>query len=205
MHRIHVAAFVLTSCVVMAAGCNSIKDILPTNPTAQPSATPAATKPALPALTIPVVLPQPTPTPLPASTPAPLPTPAPTPTAAPPASSSCSLPPSNPANVSCAKTSPQLLSKLEKAITAATKVHPEYFDLNDKKCDNCYKVKNEAGYFNEVVRQLSLLGVCARPDADEIGLKATNGLSEWYDIYLGSGHIRRGEGAYLYGCNPADF
>ncbi len=110
-----------------------------------------------------------------------------------------------PRSVSCAKTSPQLLNKLEKAITAATQAHPEYFDLNDKKCDNCYKVKNETGYFNEVVRQLSVLGVCAKPDADEIGIKSTNDLSEWYDIYLGSGHIRRGQGAYLYGCNPANF
>jgi hypothetical protein len=198
MGRFHVSGFVLASCVVLAAGCNSIKDVLPTEPSAQPSA-----KPTVAVLTIPVILPKATPAPTPAPALAPLPTPAPT--AAPPASSSCSLPPSNPASVSCAKTSPQLLNKLEKAITAATQVHPEYFDLNDKKCDNCYKVKNEAGYFNEVVRQLSLLGVCARPDADEIGLKSTNNLSEWYDIYLGSGHIRRGEGAYLYGCNPADF
>ena len=205
MRRIPISGFVLGSCVVLAASCNSLKEVLPTEPSAQPTATPAATKPPLPALTIPVILPKATPAPAPAPTLAPLPTPAPAPTAAPPSSSSCSLPASNPERVSCAKTSPQLLNKLEKAITAATQAHPEYFDLNDKKCDNCYKVKNETGYFNEVVRQLSLLGVCAEPDADEIGIKSTNDLSEWYDIYLGSGHIRRGEGAYLYGCSPANF
>lgn len=205
MQRTCVSGFILASFAVLAAGCNSIKDVLPTNPTAQPSAKPATTKPALPALTIPVILPKATPAPAPAPTTAPAPAPAPVATPAPPSGSSCSLPASNPTNPSCAKTSPQLLNKLEKAITAATQAHPEYFDLNDKKCDNCYKVKNEAGYFNEVVRQLSLLGVCARPDADEIGLKSSNDLSEWYDIYLGSGHIRRGEGAYMYGCNPADF
>jgi len=200
MGRIGVYRLVFASCAVAAAGCNAIQEVLPTEPTTSPS--PKAT---LPALTIPVLLPKATPTPAPAPTIAPAPAPAPTATPAPPASSSCSLPPSNPANISCAKTSPQLLGSLEKAITAATQAHPEYFDFNDKKCDNCYKVMNEAGYFKEVVRQLSLLGVCGRPDADEIGLKATNDLSEWYDIYLSSGHIRRGAGAYMYGCNPADF
>jgi hypothetical protein len=204
MRRIHVVGFFLAVGAVLAAGCNTIKDVLPTEPTAQPSVKPTA---ALPALTIPIVLPAATPAPAPAPTLPPLPDPLPPPTSPtnPPASSSCSLPASNPSKVSCAKTSPQLLNKLEKAITAATQAHPEYFDLSDKKCDNCYKVKNETGYFNEVVRQLAALGVCAQPDADEIGLKATNDHSEWFDIYLGSGHIRRGEGAYLYGCNPANF
>lgn len=191
--------FVLASCV-LAAGCNAVKDVLPTEPSATP--TPKATQPVL---SIPVVLPKATPTPAPTVAPAPTPTPAPTQPPSTPTSSSCSLPASDPAKVSCAKTSPQLLNKLEKAITAATQAHPEYFDFNDKKCDNCYKVKNEAGYFSEVQRQLSAQGVCSEVDADEIGVKSSNDLSEWYDIYLGSGHIRRGEGAYLYGCNPANF
>jgi hypothetical protein len=185
----------LSSCIVAATGCSAIQDVLPTEPTATPSPK------AMPALTIPVVLPKATPTPAPAPTVAP----APAPTPPPATGGSCSLPASNPARPSCAKTSPALLGKLEKAITAATQVHPEYFDLNDKKCDNCYRVKNETGYFNEVVRQLAAQGVCGEPDADEIGLKADNKLSEWYDIYLGSGHIRRGQGAYLYSCNPANF
>jgi hypothetical protein len=192
--------FVLASCVLMA-GCNAVKDVLPTEPSATPS--PKATQPVL---SIPVVLPKPTPTPTPAATPAPIATPTPAPTnPGGPTTSSCSLPASNPSNPSCTKTSPQLLNKLEKAITAATQVHPEYFNLNDKKCDNCYKVKNEAGYFAEVQRQLGAQGVCSRAEADEIDIKASNSLSEQYDILLASGYIRRGEGAYLYGCSPADF
>lgn len=189
----------IVAAAILATGCNAIPGVLPTGPTASPSPSPKST---LPALTIPVVQPKATPTPTPAPTAAPTPAPAPT---APPSSGSCSLPASSPEKASCAKTSPQLLGKLEKAITAATQARPEYFDFGDKKCDDCYKVKNEAGYFREVARQLAVLGVCSEPDADEIGLKSTNALSEWYDIYLGSGHIRRGQGAYLYGCSPANF
>jgi hypothetical protein len=202
MGRTQVIRFVLASCAVIVAGCNAVQEILPTEPTASPS--PKAT---LPALTIPVVLPKATPAPTPtvAPTAAPAPAPAPAPTPAPPASSSCSLPASNPSKLTCAKTSPQLLNKLEKAITAATQARPEYFDLNDKKCDNCYRVKNEAGYFAEVQRQLAAQGACSEVGADEIDIKASNDLSEQYDILLASGYIRRGEGAYLYGCNPADF
>jgi len=200
MGRTQVIRFVLASCAVVVAGCNAVQEILPTEPTASPS--PKATRPAL---TIPIVLPKAAPAPTPTVAPTAAPAPAPTATPAPPSSSSCSLPASNPSKVTCAKTSPQLLNKLEKAITAATQAHPEYFDLNDKKCDNCYRVKNEAGYFAEVQRQLAAQGVCSEADSDEIGLKASNDLSEWYDIFLGSGHIRRGEGAYLYGCNPANF
>jgi len=187
----------LSSCIVAAAGCSAIQDVLPTEPTATPSPK------AMPALTIPVVLPKATPTPAPAPTVAPAPAPDPTP---PPATGgSCSLPPSRPARPSCTKTSPKLLGKLEKAITAATQARPEYFDTSNKKCDNCYRVKNDAGYFAEVKRQLAALGVCSEQGADEIDIKASNDLSEQYDILLSSGHIRRGEGAYLYGCTPADF
>lgn len=191
--------FVLASCV-LAAGCNAVKDVLPTEPSATP--TPKATQPIL---SIPVVLPKATPTPTPTVAPAPTPTPAATPPPSTPTGSSCSLPASNPSKLSCAKTSPLLLNKLEKAITAATQVRPEYFDLKDKKCDNCYRVKNEPGYFAEVQRQLAAQGVCSEAEADEIDIKASNDLSEQYDILLASGYIRRGEGAYLYGCSPADF
>jgi len=200
MSRTAVTCLALASCAFVLAGCNAIEGVLPTQPT-EPTATPSPK--TLPALTIPVVLPKPTPTPTPAPTPTP--DPAPTATPAPPSSASCSLPASNPSRLSCAKTSPQLLNKLEKAITAATQAHPEYFDFNDKKCDNCYRVKDESGYFDEVQNQLAALGVCSEAEADEIDIKASNDLSEQYDILLSTGHIRRGEGAYLYGCNPADF
>jgi hypothetical protein len=201
MARAPYIGLVLASSVALA-GCNAVKEALPTEPSATP--TPKATQPVL---SIPVVLPKATPTPAPAATPVPAATPAPAPTPPPsgPSFSSCSLPESNPSNPSCAKTSPKLVGKLEKAITAATQAHPEYFDTSDKRCDNCYRVLNESGYIAEVQRQLLSQGVCSIADADEIDIKASNDLSEQYDILLSTGHIRRGEGAYLYGCNPADF
>jgi hypothetical protein len=199
MARVPYIRFVLASSVALA-GCNAVKEALPTEPNATP--TPKVTQPVL---SIPVVLPKATPTPTPTATPVPTATPTPSPTPSTPAASSCSLPASNPSQLSCAKTSPQLLGKLDKAITTATQVHPEYFDFSDTKCDNCYRVLSEAGYFNEVQRQLAAQGVCSEADADEIDIKASNDLSEQYDILLSTGHIRRGEGSYLYGCNPADF
>jgi hypothetical protein len=138
MSRTGVTCLVIASCAGVFSGCNAIQDVLPTQPTPTPSPK------TLAALTIPVILPKATPTPTPAPTVAPAPIPSPTATPAPPSSSSCSLPASNPSALSCAKTSPQLLNKLEKAITAATQARPGYFDLNDKKCDNCYRVLNES-------------------------------------------------------------
>jgi hypothetical protein len=185
----------VVACVaVLTAGCTRLQEVSPTEPTA-----------SLAPLAIPVILPKPTPTPKPAPTPTPA-APSPSnPTPAPPSASSCSLPASNPSHPACDRTTPALLGKLEKAITAATQARPDLFDFSNKRCDNCYLVKNEAGYFAEVQRQLAAQGVCSLSDADEIGLKSANSNSEWYDIYLASGHIRRGEGAYRYSCSPANF
>ena len=61
------------------------------------------------------------------------------------------------------------------------------------------------GYFAEVQRQLSIEGICSLSGSDEIGLKESNAHSEQFDILLSTNHIRRGPGAYLYGCAPAEF
>jgi hypothetical protein len=177
------------------AGCNAISD--QTTPTEPTSATPAP-------LAIPVVLPTPTPTPKPTPTPTPDATPAPTPTPPPPAGS-CSLPASNPSNPRCTDESPQFLNQMDTALTAVTTIHPEYFDFNDKKCDNCYYVKNVDGYLNGVIKQLNKQGVCAQYDGEEMAVKNSNAFSEQWDILLASGHMRRGAGSYRGVCRPAVF
>ena len=177
------------------AGCNAITgETTPTEPT---SATPAP-------LAIPVILPTPKPTPKPTPTPTATPTPSPTPTPSTP-TGSCSLPASNPASPRCTDESPQFLAEMETAITAVTTNHPEYFDFHDKKCDDCYYVKNVDGYLAAVIRQLNIQSVCAEYDGEEMAVKSSNNFSEQWDILLASGHIRRGAGAYRGVCRPAIF
>ena len=77
-----------------------------------------------------------------------------------------------------------------------TQGRPEFFDLNDKVCENCYKVKNVSGYVAEVQRQLAAQGICSYYDGEELAVKSTNDFSEQYDILLASGHMRRGPGSY---------
>ncbi len=183
------------------AGCQALKNNeTPTEPTA---ATPSPLAP----LAIPVILPTPKPTPVPTPTPTPTPsTPAPTPTPPPSTpSGSCSLPASNPASPVCTDDGTQFLNQMETAITAVTTNHPEYFDFNDKKCDDCYYVKNVDGYLNGVIKQLNKQGICAMYDGEEMAVKNSNNFSEQWDILLASGHIRRGAGAYRGVCRPAIF
>ena len=190
------AYLLLAGLGLVLAGCHAITDeTTPTEPTA---ATP-------PPLAIPVILPTPKPTPKPTPTPNPSPTPAPTPTPSTPPTGSCSLPASNPASPRCTDESPQFLGAMERAITAVTTNNPEYFDFNDKKCDDCYYVKNVDGYLNGVIKQLNKQGVCAMYDGEEMAVKNTNNFSEQWDILLASGHIRRGAGAYRGVCRPAIF
>ncbi len=192
------------SCLLVAglgltfAGCDALtKETTPTEPT---SATPSPLAP----LAIPVILPTPKPTPKPTPTPTPAPTPAPTPTPDTP-TGSCSLPASNPSSPRCTDESPQFLSQMETAITAVTTSHPEYFDFNDKKCDDCYYVKNVDGYLNGVIKQLNKQGVCAHYDGEEMAVKNSNAFSEQWDILLASDHMRRGPGSYRGVCRPAVF
>jgi hypothetical protein len=190
--------------VVIVAGlglalvnCNALKEETPTEPT---SPSPAAT---LVPIAIPVVLPTPKPTPVPTPTPS---TPAPTPTPDPGTpTGSCSLPASNPANPVCTDDGTQFLDQMETAITAVTTNHPEYFDFNDKKCDDCYYVKNVDGYLNGVIKQLNKQSVCALWDGEEMAVKGSNKFSEQWDILLATGHIRRGPKAYRGTCRPAIF
>lgn len=189
-------------------GCQALKDALPTkpsDPTPAPSQAPVA---------IPVVLPQPTPTPvLGGPTPAPSPTPStpgptPTPTpdsGAPPTGGSCSLPPSNNPNAPCSMQTPNFLGPVDKAITQLTQQQPGLFDFNNKLCENCYYVKNEAAYVAGVIKNLNAAGICAYYDGEELAVKNSNSYNEQYDILISSGHIRRGGGSYRSTCNPSWF
>jgi hypothetical protein len=189
------------------AGCQALKDTLPTKPS---DPTPA---PSQSPVSIPVILPQPTPTPVlggpaPAPTPTPAnpgPNPTPAPTPAPPTGGSCSLPPSSNPNDNCTMQNPAFLTAVDKAITLLTQQQPSLFNVNNKICETCYFVKDESAYAAGVIRNLNAVGYCAKYDGEELGVKNTNSFNEQYDILISSGHIRRGEGSYRSTCNPAWF
>jgi hypothetical protein len=189
------------------AGCQALKDTLPTKPS-DPKPAPSQSP-----VSIPVVLPQATPTPVlggpaPAPTPTPAnpgPNPTPAPTPAPPTGGSCSLPPSSNPNDSCTMQSPAFLSPVDKAITLLTQQQPSIFNFNNNICENCYFVKDVSAYTAGVIKNLNAAGYCAKYDGEELGVKNTNSFNEQYDILISSGHIRRGAGSYRSTCNPAWF
>jgi hypothetical protein len=193
---------------VSIAGCQALKDALPTKPS-EPSPAPQAP------VAIPVVLPQPTPTPIlggpaPAPTPTPPSTPAPSPTptpgdSAPPTGGSCGLPPSGYPDAPCSMQTPNFLGAVDKAITQLTQQQPSIFDFGNKLCENCYYVNNEAAYVAGVIKNLNAAGMCAYYDGEELGVKSSNSFNEQYDILISSGHIRRGGGSYRSTCNPSWF
>jgi hypothetical protein len=200
------AGFGIAALVLANVGCQALTDLLPTLPTGAKPKTPTATPsplPSVPPVSIPVILPTPVPTPTPAPTPVPTPTPAPTPP--PDGRGSCSLPPSNPANPTCTVDPAALSGQVESALTRATQARPEYFDFNDKICENCYRVRDIDGYVAEVQRQLAGAGICSLWDGEELAVKGSNAASEQYDILTAAGYIRRLPGSYRGVCRPAWF
>jgi hypothetical protein len=190
------------------AGCQALKDALPTEPS-EPSPAPSQSPVA-----IPVVLPQPTPTPVlggpnPTPTPTPSspgPTPTPTPTSpAPPTTGSCSLPPSKNPYDNCTMQSPTFLTAVDKAITQLVQQQPSIFGATNSSCENCYYVKNVSAYAAGVIKNLNAAGLCAIYDGEELGVKNSNSFNDQFDILLSSGHVRRGSGSYRSTCTPAWF
>jgi hypothetical protein len=192
-------AIVAGALVAAVMGCHTITEQTPSSPT------PVSLVP----LIIPVVgaptpapTPTPTPTPKPGATPTPAPSPTPTP---PPSGSTCSLPPSNPANPQCVAESQSFLKEVDQSIDRVTQLFPGLFDFNNTRCTNCYFVKDIDRYAAEVVKELGRRGLCAAWDGEEVGVKSKNAFNDQYDIILSSGHIRRGDGSYRVTCRPAVF
>jgi hypothetical protein len=183
------------------AGCQALKDVLPT----KSSETPRPEQSQAP-VSVPVVLgaPAPSPTPSPSSTPAPNPTPTPS-TPSTPTGGSCNLPASNNPDAGCSMQSSNFLGAVDKAITKVTEQQPSLFDFNLVTCTNCYYVRNQDAFVAAVVANLTAAGYCALYDGEELAVKNTNSYNEQFDILVASGYIRRGEGSYRSTCNPSWF
>jgi hypothetical protein len=97
------------------------------------------------------------------------------------------------------------LADVEAAIDTLVKDRPELFNLTDEASPGSYRVLDNEEYFSGVIANLQAKGFCAAKLGEQLQVKASNDLSEEYDILLSSGHIRRGVGSYLKTCTPAAF
>jgi hypothetical protein len=190
--------------LVVLGGCQTLTEELPTRPA------PVTLPPApLPVLIVPPAAPAPSPTPPPAPGPAPTPAPAPgpTPTPAPtppPTTQGCQLPRSSGTNT-CVMTSASFMSDVQGAIDQLVKQQPGIFDLNDKKCDTCYRVLNADRFGQGMVSILGQRGLCAIYDGAELGVKNTNAFDDQYAVVSSAGYLRRGDGSYVSTCRPSWF
>jgi len=195
--------------VIAASGCHTI-----TEETESPT-DPSPVSDVVSPISIPVILsgsPTPTPTPTPSGEPTPAPDPTPTPAPDPepdpdpgPTTGTCNLPPSNPKNPTCKFNPPKFDADVDAAIDRVVKKHPELFDLNNKKCGNCYYVKDVDKYVAQVLKEIGKVGLCTLWDGEEVAVKETNARSEQYDVILSSNHIRRIPGSYRGDCQPSWF
>jgi hypothetical protein len=134
--------------------------------------------------------------------PAPSPTPTPTPTATPtPVAAECPLGKGT-ASASCARHGGRFVDDVDAAVSQVLSQRPTLFDLGDP---NNPRVRDTAGYYAEVLRNLRAAGFCANYDGAEVQVKNTNEFSEQYDVLLSDGAVRRGAGAYRLTCQPASF
>jgi len=136
-------------------------------------------------------------------TPAPAPTPAPVST---PQAFSCPLPAMPDLHNTCPKLTPELSQYVDNAIASVVKNHPEMFDLHDDLFDGNFKVLDRSKYVKAVVEAIHAQGVCAVEEFEEIAIKNTNAFNEQYNVWVSTGgYIRKGPGAYITTCFPAQF
>jgi hypothetical protein len=105
----------------------------------------------------------------------------------------------------CTRQSASFSGDVDAAINLLVQQHPEIFDLTQQAGEGGYKVLNPDAYYAGVIRNLEAAGFCAGYDFVNLQLKNSSSFSEQYDIQLGSGHIRRGAGAYRSTCSPPNF
>jgi hypothetical protein len=95
---------------------------------------------------------------------------------------------------------------IEKSIDDVIQHHPEFFDFNVHAVGTDWPgVVNFEGYHEAIVQSMIAKGYCSRFDGEEIVAKKENTFSEHYDVFLGEGFVRRGEGTYRSTCYPAAF
>ena len=77
--------------------------------------------------------------------------------------------------------------------------------LTDQNGPGGYKVLKPAEYYQGVTASLQSAGFCAETDIVSVSVRNGIDFSEEYDILLGTGHVRRGQGSYRATCSPPTF
>jgi hypothetical protein len=105
----------------------------------------------------------------------------------------------------CDRQVPAFGAEVDAAITLLTQQRPDIFDLTQEAGAGGFKVLKPDDYYAGVIANLQARDFCAGYDFVELQIKNSTSFSEQYDIMLGSGHIRRGDGAYRATCTPPSF
>jgi len=129
----------------------------------------------------------------------PTPTPAPTPTP-------CTIGPIPPSFRCAAEPPPRFQSLVIAAQDQVRREHPEIFDTSVRAPGTTWPgVRDFERYHQLIVQAMIGRGYCAWFDGEEVQAKRENRFSEHYDVFLGEGFVRRGEGIYRSTCYPAAF
>jgi hypothetical protein len=121
-----------------------------------------------------------------------------------PPSNGCKLAPS--LELTCTRESPLYLADVERSIDDVMAQHPEIFDFHSfAPGSNWPAVLDRDKYHEYLVQSMIAKGYCSRDDGEELVAKKTSDFSEHYDVFLGDGYVRRGEGTYRSTCYPAAF
>jgi hypothetical protein len=117
----------------------------------------------------------------------------------------CKLAPSR--DVACSREEEFFyLGDVEATIDEVMRQHPEVFDFGVRAPGtNWPGVRDFERYHELVVQSLIAKGYCAIFDSEEIQVKKESRFSEHFDVHLGDGYVRRGEGSYRSTCWPAAF
>ncbi len=98
------------------------------------------------------------------------------------------------------------LADIERSIDDVMRQHPEVFDFDVHAPGADWPgVRDFDKYHEYMVQSMIAKGYCARFDGEEVQVKKENRFSEHYDVFLGDGYVRRGEGTYRSTCWPAAF
>ena len=133
----------------------------------------------------------------------------PSPTVAPsapasPAATACKYGMGDP-DTFCARKNAALLPDVDAAIDSVVQQHPDWFIMSDQNGPGGYKVLKPAEYYQGVTASLQSAGFCAETDTVSVSVRNGIDFSEDYDILLGTGHVRRGQGSYRQTCSPPSF
>ena len=129
-------------------------------------------------------------------------TPTPPPTPEPPVG--CGVGPGT-FNENCHRLSPAFLGQVDAAINRVVARRPDLFNMNDVRGPGGWRVLNSDQYYDEVVNELRVAGLCAVANGGEVAVKIDNTLNDQFHIMVSSGHVRRGEASYRATCRPAWF